>query len=304
MSSAPETGGDVPHVADLVLDYVEGRLTPQQSRDVEAHLATCDSCAADYRWASELRSDAERAGLRHLSPERIVALSQGAVTNDEATHLAACESCRAEIEWARRVPLPPLRVEGAARPSWLERLGGLLMARYAWGLGAAAAAIALLVFFRTGDDPTRLARIEALPAPAQRGVPTPGSFEEAFANGLARYAQEDWRGAEAELEKAATLAPQRPEAHLYLGSVRLLQGRMHDATASLTRAKELTETPDADPRVAEEARWQLAQALLKQGDTEAARALLTEIRLAAGRRSKAAGVLLEQVDHAAGRRAP
>ena len=90
------------HVGDRMLDFLEGRLEPATEQQVEAHLASCMECAADFSWAREFRDTATTTGLRHLDPVRILALAEQSGpprTRVEQGHLETCASCQRELDW-------------------------------------------------------------------------------------------------------------------------------------------------------------------------------------------------------------
>lgn len=91
------------HVLEDLLDYLEGRLSEDEAVGVAAHLAACERCSSVYEWAAQQRSEVIQAGLRHLHPDRIVALADqaAALTASEARHLSWCESCRRDLDWSR-----------------------------------------------------------------------------------------------------------------------------------------------------------------------------------------------------------
>lgn len=92
------------HVATWLADLVENRLDEGLTRQSRAHLETCVECAADFEWARAFRERALAQGVRHLTPERVLALAAGdapPVASEEHAHLEQCAACRSELEWAR-----------------------------------------------------------------------------------------------------------------------------------------------------------------------------------------------------------
>jgi hypothetical protein len=106
------------HPDDLLADYVDGTLDPRARAEVDAHLAGCERCRADLRWATRARSELRGAPEAETPPdlrERILART-------------ASESIPA--------PTPLGQAHAGRRP-----------APAAWLAGIAAAAALLIGFF-------------------------------------------------------------------------------------------------------------------------------------------------------------
>jgi tetratricopeptide (TPR) repeat protein len=133
-----------------------------------------------------------------------------------------------------------------------------------------------------------LARMEPLPVRVQRGPVATDGFDETYHQALDRYRAREFKSAEALLAQAAALNPDHPEVHLYLGSARLLLGRLEDAMPVLHRAVEVARTPVQ----LEESKWQLANAYLAADQGDMATAVLREVvKLDDNRREKAEELL-------------
>ena len=52
MTNHPVAADRPEHVHDALSAYVDGDLTEEQARQIDAHLATCPECQADYRTLS------------------------------------------------------------------------------------------------------------------------------------------------------------------------------------------------------------------------------------------------------------
>jgi Putative zinc-finger/Tetratricopeptide repeat len=277
------------HVVDEVVEYLEGRLSPERRAEADAHLSECEECAADYAFARESRDAAVREGRRHLTPERIVELAEDgapAPTEDEARHLQRCERCSAEVSWMRSTP--PV----------VDALGGKVVpvpgARRPWtAFLLLAASLAAIVLWQSGGGDRhldRLARLEPLPVHLTREAPT-DPFEQDRLRGLQRYSESDWDGARQALARALAARPDREELRLYLASAALLGG---DTAAAIRGLRSLVAS--ADPRIREEADWQLANALLLTGDAEEAISLLEDMTGGTGRHAADAAELLGRID--------
>ncbi len=95
------------HPDDLLLPYVEGRLTPEDKIMVEEHLRMCPRCAAE---AEEIRGlvAALKEKKRAFCPEPAVLFEAAKSTmeprEDLSMHLAECAACREELESYRNAP--------------------------------------------------------------------------------------------------------------------------------------------------------------------------------------------------------
>ncbi len=281
------------HVLDEVVDYVEGRMTPERMEQVRRHLEQCAECAADFAFTRELREEAMHQGLRHLDPARIVALASeegDSASENERSHLNSCNECREELEWARTLPSADevLRREGAQKKVVpLRRPAGV------WLL-AAATVVALFMIPRLtsrNQDVSRFVRIEPLPVGLDRGASPSGEFERERLDGLERYAEGNWSGAIGSFRRALELQPDSDEIRLYLGSAELLAGNSAEAVDLLRPAAERA----SGGRIHDEARWLYANALLAVGRARDAERVLSQIAEEESDHSDAAESLLEQL---------
>ena len=130
---------------DLLADYAAGRLSADQRRFVEGHLADCASCRDAAGDIEEIagRIAAQGEAMFGTHPEtgalrRFVAAVGDAADPDVATHIASCASCGLEVEfWRRRGARRPAAPETEARR---PRRGWTAI-----GATAAAAAVAGLL---------------------------------------------------------------------------------------------------------------------------------------------------------------
>lgn len=96
------------HVDGVVIDYLEGDLSPSESERVRAHLERCPSCASLFEWTRDQRDAVLSARLRHLSSRDIAEIAQGRVaTEAEAAHVAICSSCDRDLSWAKETLAGP-----------------------------------------------------------------------------------------------------------------------------------------------------------------------------------------------------
>lgn len=93
---------DRAHVDDVILDYLEGELAPDEASRVRAHLDACSQCALLLDWTQKQRAAILAANLRHLSNDALAEIAEGRVESEgEVAHLRLCGSCRRDLEWAR-----------------------------------------------------------------------------------------------------------------------------------------------------------------------------------------------------------
>ncbi len=311
---------DIPadgHAADLLCDYLEGRLSAESAARVRAHLESCETCRDLFAHAERWRDDVLAAGARHLRPERLVALAdadRGAPTPDEQAHLDGCRTCREQLTWLEALPAPPealattpeLAAQAAA--SWWTRLRGAItdslgrLPRWGWGAAAlaAAACVALILLVqpsRVGPEVTGLARLEPLAVLSVRGPLGAGEYELAYRSGLELYARGNYRESAEEFARAAQLEPTHETVFLYLGSAQLLA----DAPAAAVEALESGLAHTADPELIAEYQWQLANAHLAAGRLGPAREHLARIAESGGTRADEARDLLSRIERARSR---
>lgn len=308
------------HVGSEILDFVERRLDEARMREIQRHLDTCEDCAADVAFARELREQAAAQGLRHLPPERVVALAAGdSPSAEERGHLDGCSACREEVAWAERqdpidtilpaVAPPEIGPSPSARgerrgPAW----------QWIWG-GVTAAAAALAVFFllpldrgtepqppvpapvppRTSPPPSiaGLARLDPLPVRLTRAPAEPGFDEERVA-GLEAYQAADYPAAIEHFRRALAVRPAHDETALYLGSAELMTRNATAAEATLAPLAERA----PDPVIRSEALWRLANARVLLEREADALATLRLLRDLGGERDTDAAALIAAIERA------
>lgn len=294
-----DSSAAAPHIGDRIPDYFENRLLAASRLEVEAHIAACNACAADFEWARALQADIEAGHLRHVSSQRALELAGAPPTPEEETHLRACLECREAAEWAVKLQRLPDESELASHASPLVRIQTRAR-RTVDHLRA------LAVRMQLAPDPekfSQLARIEPLPVLLPRSE-TGNEFDEAWIRGIEAYRAHDFFRATSSLGRAAELAPSKPEVVLYLGSAQLLLGLFDVAIQTLTAAVDLASSGSTDEQpsaLAEEARWQLANARLAHGDAAAAIPLLEGISVDQGTHADEAVSLLERIAERRGR---
>jgi tetratricopeptide (TPR) repeat protein len=206
--------------------------------------------------------------LRRLPDERADALE---------LHILECDACFEE-----------LRTMQAAQQALREcrRPGGAAPGRRIWALLVAAAALfAIVVWTRQElsarhvaakpppvvrtDALAELARVDppAYKAPVLRGAGIPNAIP--FADAMRMYADGDWAGAAAGLERAEALDPAAPGPPFYLGICRLALGQAEASIPPLERVIAL-----GDTAYRESAQLYLAKAWLQRRDRDRARAAL------------------------------
>jgi len=283
------------HIVELIADYLENRLTPEQRHEVEMHRDACGECAAAIAFAMKLHEEALAQGLAHIRPDRIVALSgnRASATKVEAAHLDACENCRREMEWAAEaVDEAAEEADEDSRPRHT-----LTVARRWWPAAAVVAAAAIALIFmlprgpHDGSDMTGFVRIEPLPVNITRGSAEPGTFEATRLRGLEQYRDGDYSGAITAFEEALSLRDGDAEVLLYLGSAELLQGNPASAARHLASGASRADSP----ALREELLWQLAQAQLASGHRAEAERSLRDVIALRGRRAALARTILEEI---------
>jgi len=251
------------HVLDLVLDYIEGRLDPDQTDEVRQHLRGCDDCRQDFEHASTLRGATIEAGLRHIHSQRIVELADGIhPTVEEKQHLDACDSCRREVTWSQDLDVPVGLLEDVPAPRATRRgLFGLPLPVLQWGSILAAAAVLVVMTLPRGNDALKsLADVRALPVQ----VDTTRAAQRAMDRGLSAYADADYRSSRSEFQRAVREESGYAEAYLYLGSSELHLGEVASAVQNLALAIQATD-PDEMDRTGAAAHYLLGNAYLLQG---------------------------------------
>jgi len=269
------------HVSLELADFLEDRLTPSRRGELEAHLEGCPECAAELAFARHFRESALAQGLMHLRPERIVELagSSGEPTDAERVHLDACDVCRGEMHWAESGPTADDPGSDAGDP---PAPGNSRRPLFRLWIPAAAAIAALLAVFITlvaprlrtgGPEFADLILAEPLPVRINRSAAPPDSFATARLLGLESYQDGNYALARDRFREALGVRPEDAEMLLYSGSTELLLG---DAATAATHLEAGLRTAGSDALRAELA-WQLADALLEQGDRDGARRALTRV---------------------------
>jgi hypothetical protein len=311
---------DIPaggHAADLLCDYLEGRLSPDSTARVHAHLDTCPTCRDLFDQGRRWRDDVLAQGARHLPPERLVALADAgktALTAAEQAHLDSCRMCREQLTWLEALPAPEglaataPELEALAAASWRTRLRRSAVDSLAriprWGWGAAAlvtaACVAMILLAQpphVGPDVTGLARLEPLVVLSVRGPAGTVEFASAFHSGLEHYARGNYAQAATAFERAAQLTPSHESVFLYLGSARLLAGDPGAAIRPLERGPANT----GDPELIAEYQWQLANACLAAGRLGLAWDCLNRLAAGGGSHAQEARVLRDRIARLRGR---
>lgn len=281
------------HVAELVADFVFGRLEGDELQRVREHLEQCSECAQDFAAAVTLRQASEEA--QHLSEQRIAQLSDSPdiLLLEEREHLESCARCSHELSVLRDLGAAPDLSDRSRQPRRAASPAPRARLLQQWVAPAMvlAATIAFLLLPR-GIDPTELAQLEPMPVRLSRTAPQPDSFEAARLAGLSSYVDEDWSGAIASFELALRMRPGIAELRLYRASANALRGEPELARDELG---DLVADATLDATTANEARWQLAQLELAAGEAQAARELLGEIVDSRGHRARNAQELLNQL---------
>ena len=128
----------------LVHALADGELDVVHAREIEAHIASCGSCAESFAEIVKLKQKLASAGLRMQAPaglaERIMQALPTRVADEAAT-----------ISRATSVPRAPWRAPGSA---WRLRAQGA----FAGGAGAFALAACLAFFVLRADTGNEIAR--------------------------------------------------------------------------------------------------------------------------------------------------
>lgn len=280
------------HIVDHVADLLEGRLPAAEAASLREHLQDCEDCRRDVEFATRLRDLVLEADLRHLRAERIVAVADGEDPNArEAEHLERCDECATEIRELRTIPVPSLSPPAPRRaPAPAPRRRGILDLRL-WSGVAVAAALVVFALLPSGPDLRGLVDLEPLPVRITRIQPVPGSFVEAWHQGLEAYGDGDLSAAIQGFTEATRRQPDAAEAWLYLGSSHARAGDSGAARVALERAR----NADPDEVVAEAVAWWLAQVALMRQDRDAATEHLREVVDLDGTYRDQAEALLAQI---------
>jgi len=283
------------HVTQELADYLNGRLTPDRRREVDAHVEACGECAAELAFATRLVDSARSQGIAHLHPDRIVALADApaGATSAERDHLEACDACRAELGWAANVSTGhALDLAVAERPPAPRHLWSRLWVPAGAALAVAAAVAIVFIgprFAREASDPAGLIEARPLPVRFSRSAAPTDSFDSARLGGLEAYQEGDYRAARVRFGEALAIRPDDAETLLYAGSTALLLDDPAGAAPLLETGLQHT---DRQP-LREQLYWHLADARLELGDIGAARDALEEVSELGQGRAQAARRLLK-----------
>jgi tetratricopeptide (TPR) repeat protein len=222
---------------DVAEAYVAGRLEQVQREAFEAHYFECPTCFERLEVCRALRQGlSEQKATRRRSARRERVWEWSGV-------LAAAAVLAVAVLWTR--PGPPLPSVTPASP---------------------------------GKPPERTATLATL------GRFDPPSYSPVtwrnastmsrtwFDSGMARYAARDYKGAIADLERAASASSSAPQVHFFLGICRLLTGDVEAGIAGLERTVAQGDTP-----FLESARFYLARAALLKNDRRAAETYLGRV---------------------------
>jgi hypothetical protein len=165
---------------DLLPWYVNKTLTPDELREVEAHLAECDACTRELGVLEKIDAEVARHGAAffetHPAPDELVAwIEPGETALDPARraalskHVALCASCAEEAGWIRGEAAAGAAVAtgAAVRPfrgpsaRWLAAAAGLFVA---------AVGIGLLVRSRDGAAASEVISVHFVPATQRDGA--------------------------------------------------------------------------------------------------------------------------------------
>ncbi len=284
------------HVVDRIADAVAGRLDDASQSQVEEHLQACAECAADFDFARSLRASGQ-----HIETDRIVALSEGASTQEnETNHLAACGACRRELDaLATLGAAPDLGVVSEPRAARAPRataprgrrgvISGAILA-------VAAAVVFMLAPWESGipleQQLQALVSNEALPVMVPRaGIQ---GADEARIKELAfdLYKKGNYADATVAMDQAVQLNPEDTALLLYLGSSQMLAG---DAEAAITTL-EPAAASETHGDVLGAMQWILANAYLAAGHTQEAVRVLRELQANATSHRSEAGALLVKLE--------
>ncbi|MCA9726761.1 MAG: hypothetical protein R3E12_16155 [Candidatus Eisenbacteria bacterium] len=321
------------HVLHLLRELTERTLTEDEVDSAAEHIRECEDCALEVKFGRELFEAALTQGLTHIASERLVVHAESGepLSGVESTHLAACRACQQDLATLRMLPdieamdlpIPVMSTEPLFRSGSESPAGDLPTTetphasrspredrtkaprswwplRVSWPIGWAFAAVALsalafLIFGpERGVDTRDLANVHALELRIPRSVPDAGSFEASWMEAITLYQRANYAGAVVALEALVHENPSHFEATLLLGSALLLEDQVGEAIETLERSETIA-TTEADRS---EARWQLANALLRRSHRDDARLaadLLSRIAEGPGSHAAEADALRREV---------
>jgi hypothetical protein len=159
----------------LVAEYGSARMTPEERRTVEEHVARCASCAelaGDVKLLrQQIREGGEAMFEPHPEPAALREYARGADEPDTrlGRHLRICSVCRLEVEaWRARRATTPSSLRSQPGPTaWWTRIGVAASAAAIVGLAAGWRFHAAVSRSIAGPAPSS-------GAPAVQGTPPPG----------------------------------------------------------------------------------------------------------------------------------
>ncbi len=261
-----------PRVGELVGAYELGLLSSQERAEFEAHLESCATC------------------LEELYAQAPIAT---AVTGHAGAVMAAAQRRPADrgvtaSRWWREIRK---WIAGSVR-GWTPRRAG-------FGFALVAAGIVAAVIFHTPGPDTYgdLARLRPVPY-VLREIRGEGGGEAAtlFGGGMREYAARDYAAAVDLLARAVQTwetsggGAELDQARLYLGASLLLRHQIDQACEPLEQA---ARSPVR--RVADRAKWMLAQAYLAAGEPARAEETLQFLADSSAAYAREAGAQLRQL---------
>ena len=187
---------------------------------------------------------------------------------DLEAHFLTCERCQQAIVLGAGIRAAWPQVRPRAGPRWVWLGGGL-------GL-AAAAGLAAILLFTPKRVPAELERLGmVVQAPIYLGIPVragpSGPADSLFASAMTDYVGERYEAAATGLRAALSAGVAAAPAEFFLGASLLMTAHPAEASASFGKVIAAGDTP-----YLAEAHFYRAKALLRQGQTAAARADLRD----------------------------
>ena len=284
--------------------YLLGELGSAEQECYEKHFFDCERCFEELRSLQAIQ-DALRA-VSPLVPARKRELAWSPWWKWIATGAVAASLVGGVLLWQFRAPERVAGNQGTpavatrrAPPNPAAAPSGQPAAELPEGTVTAAPATSPTelaerpgTVYRRSAVLARLARVEP---PEYSPSVLRGAADEAtasFQEGMRAYVAGDYRGAIAQLRKASSLDPERPDFAFYLGASELLSGDAAGAIREFLRTTAMGETP-----FLEEAHFYLAKAYLKQGDAGRAHAELEKVKSLQGDWRREAETILTQLEN-------
>jgi tetratricopeptide (TPR) repeat protein len=246
---------------EFIDDYLNGKLSEDESELLEEHLIECDRCSKILE---------ERVILKEIIHRNSKEIFEGLVTEERIDSPSSIFSPL--LSYMQRVKRPGVR----------------------WGIAAAATCIILLVplvlIRDIRRDPRRLAAIEVYPytTPFFRGNTHTENILWKFNKGIAYYQNGEYAEALPFLEDAREQNDDNPEISFFLGVCYLLTG--HETKAAAAFESVISKIPDWEP-----GHWYLANSRLKAGEVRKALESLEKVITFEGRYARDALQLKEQI---------